>query len=217
SADVLKALGVNIEAPVATVEKSLQTVGIGFLFAPLMHGAMKHAIGPRREVGIRTLFNVLGPLTNPAGAKCQLTGVYSKALVEPVANVLMRLGSERVFVVHGYDGLDEITVTGGTEVAMLKDGKIKTFTIAPSDFGMEVRHADDIKGSDAEGNAKITRDILSGTERGAKRDITVLNASAAICAGGLAETIGKAVPMAREAIDSGAAMEKLEKMIEVCK
>ncbi len=217
SADVLKTLGVNIEADKAKVEKCVQDVGIGFLFAPLMHGAMKYAIGPRREVGIRTIFNVLGPLTNPAGAKSQVIGVYDKALVEPIAHVLSRLGSQNVFVVHGSDGLDEITVTGSTDIAWMKNGKVETFTVTPGEFEMPVRKPDELKGGDAERNAQITRDVLSGKDKGACRDITVLNAAAAICAGGLADSIQNAIPKAEESIDSGSAMEKLERMIEVCK
>ncbi len=213
SADVLLALGVNLEADAKKVEACLQEVGIGFLFAPLMHGAMKHAIGPRRELGVRTIFNALGPLTNPAGAKRQVIGVYDKALVMPIANVLARLGSESVFVVHGSDGLDEITTTGPTHVARMKEGKVETFTIKPEDFGMKRSQAEDIKGGDATANAKITRDILGGMN-GAMRDITILNASAAICAGGLAESIEEAIPMAEESVDSGKAIGKLDKMIK---
>ncbi|VAX24945.1 Anthranilate phosphoribosyltransferase [hydrothermal vent metagenome] len=213
SADVLMALGVNLEADAKKVEACLQEVGIGFLFAPLMHGAMKHAIGPRRELGVRTIFNLLGPLTNPAGARRQVIGVYDKALVEPIANVLARLGSDSVFVVHGCDGLDEITITGSTHVARMKDGKVNTFTIKPEDFGIKASPASEIKGGDATANAKITRDILGGI-KGAMRDVTVLNASAAICAGGLAESIKEAIAIAEESIDSGKATGKLEKMIE---
>lgn len=216
SADVLLALGVNLEADAKRVEACLQEVGIGFLFAPLMHGTMKHAIGPRKELGIRTIFNVLGPLTNPAGAKSQVIGVYDEALVTPIANVLARLGSENVFVVHGSDGLDEITNTGLTHVAWMKNGGVKTFTIEPEDFGIKACGSDEIKGGDASMNAKITIAVLAG-EKGPMRDVTLLNASAAICAGGLAKSIKEAIPIAEESIDSGKAKEKLDKMVEFLK
>ncbi|MGK7344748.1 MAG: anthranilate phosphoribosyltransferase [Candidatus Nitrospinota bacterium M3_3B_026] len=216
SADVLKALGVDIEAEVERVEECLKDVGIGFLFAPLMHSAMKYAVGPRREIGVRTVFNVLGPLTNPAGAAAQVVGVYDDALVEPIAEVLKNLGANHVFVVHGSDGLDEITVTGATRVAEMKDGEVRVFTITPERFEMPAYDPKDIKGGGAGENARITRAVLEGAE-GAPRDISILNAAAAICAGGEAATLEKGVEKAREAIDSGAAREKLERMIETLK
>lgn len=216
SADVLRALGVDIEAEVERVEECLREVGIGFLFAPLMHGAMKYAIGPRREIGVRTIFNVLGPLTNPAGAAAQVVGVYDDGLVEPIAETLKNLGSKHVFVVHGSDGLDEITVTGATRVAEMKDYDTRVYTITPERFGMPVYDPKDIKGGAAGENARITRAVLDG-EKGAPRDICVLNAAAAICSGGAAGTLEEGVEKALESIDSGAAREKLEKMIETLK
>ena len=213
SADVLKALGVNIEATPEAVGRCLDEVGIGFLFAPALHGAMKYAIGPRREIGARTIFNVLGPLTNPAGARRQLIGVYSGDLTETLAGVLGRLGSERAFVVHGLDGLDEITLTGPTRVSELRDGSVSTCEIAPEDFGFSRAGAEDLKGGDADTNAGILLSVLKG-EAGPRRDIVLLNAAAAIAAGGLAGDIPEGVGIAREAVDSGRAMAKLEKLRE---
>ncbi|MBI5815513.1 MAG: anthranilate phosphoribosyltransferase [Nitrospinae bacterium] len=215
SADVLKALGVNVEAEQAKVEKCLAQVGIGFLFAPLMHSAMKYVMPARRDIGVRTIFNLLGPLTNPAGAKNQVIGVYDRKLVEPIALVLSKLGAVHVFVVHGHDGLDEITVTTATDVAMLKDGRVKTFTVTPEQFGMPIHHPDSIKGGDAEHNARITRDVLAG-QKGAHRDITILNAAAVICAGGLSKFIDDAIALAEKSIDSGAAAGKLDALVKVC-
>ncbi|MDP6038951.1 MAG: anthranilate phosphoribosyltransferase, partial [Candidatus Latescibacteria bacterium] len=162
SADVLNALGVNIEASPETMSKCLDDVGIGFLFAVSLHGAMKYAIGPRREVGARTIFNALGPLTNPAGAKRQVIGVYSPALTETLAGVLNTLGSERAFIVHGSDGLDEMTLTGPTRVSELKDGSISTYDVSPGDFGLAQASADALKGGDADRNAEITLSVLKG-------------------------------------------------------
>ncbi len=209
SADVLKALGVNIEAPPETVGRCLDDVGIGFLFAPALHGAMKYAIGPRREVGIRTIFNALGPLTNPAGAQRQVIGVYSGALTESLAEVLGRLGSEHAFVVHGSDGLDEVTTTGSTQVSELRDGSVSTYEITPEAFGFARADADALKGGDEETNAGIVLSVLRG-DPGPRRDIVLLNAAAAVVAGGLAGDMAAGVEVAREAVDSGRAMEKLE-------
>lgn len=209
SADVLKALGVNIEATPEIMSRCLDEVGIGFLFAVSLHGAMKYAIGPRREVGARTVFNVLGPLTNPAGAKRQVIGVYSPALTETLATVLGNLGSEHVLVVHGSDGLDEMTLTGSTRVSELKKGSVSTYDVSPEDFGLSVAKASDLMGGEADENAAITLAILKG-EQGPKRDIVLLNAAAAIVAGGKASDLAEGVQVATEAIDSGKAMEKLE-------
>ena len=214
SADVLKALGVNIESDAATVAKCVDEVGIGFLFAPMLHPAMKHAIGPRREIGIRTIFNILGPLTNPAGAKAQILGVYDAGLTETLANVLKNLGSEHVFVVHGCDGLDEITVTDKTQVAELVNGEVKCYQIAPEDFGISKSDISGLVGGVAEENAQITLDILKG-QKGPKRDIVLLNSAAAIVAGGLAADLAEGVRTAAESIDSGKALERLELLKKV--
>lgn len=209
SADVLRELGVNIEADAALVAKCVDEVGIGFLFAPMLHPAMKYAIGPRREIGIRTIFNILGPLTNPAGAQVQVLGVYDAALTETLANVLKNLGSSHVFVVHGADGLDEITITDKTYVSELVDGQVKSFTIAPEDFGMSRADAPILVGGEAEENARITLDILGG-EEGPRRDIVLLNSAAVIMAGGKAANLVEGIQVAAESIDSGKALEKLE-------
>lgn len=209
SADVLKALGVNVEADAATVAKCVDEAGIGFLFAPMLHPAMKYAIGPRREIGIRTVFNALGPLTNPAGAKNQIMGVYAPDLTETLANVLMNLGSEHVFVVHGYDGLDEITTTDKTHVAELVNGEVKCYSIGPEDFGISRADTSALVGGTDEENAQITLDILNG-KVGPKRDIVLLNSSAAIVAGGIAGDLAEGIQVAAESIDSGKAIERLE-------
>ncbi|MBU0566700.1 anthranilate phosphoribosyltransferase [bacterium] len=209
SADVLLELGVNLDVDVAMVEECLDEIGIGFLFAPLLHGAMKYAIGPRREIGIRTIFNILGPLTNPASARYQVMGVYDGSLTEPLANVLKNLGSEHVFVVHGEDGLDEATLTTGTRVSELKDGKVRTYYIKPSDFGFEPCQASDLTGGEPGENARILLDVLGG-EKGPRRDIVLLNAALAIVAAKEAENLEEGIKIAANSIDSGKALEKLE-------
>jgi len=213
SADVLSALGVNIEATPETVEKCLKEVGIGFLFAPSLHGAMRFAIGPRRELGFRTIFNVLGPLTNPAGASRQLLGVFSPDLTEVMAKVLGNLGSEAALVVHGLDGLDEVTLTGPTRVSELKDGKVTTYEINPEDFGIDACHRDDLLGGDPQENARLTLEVLKGRE-GRKLDITAMNAGAALYAAGLADSIADGIKKAYDIVASGKAMEKLDSLIE---
>ena len=214
SADVLEALGVKIDAGPEIVEECLQEIGIGFLFAPRLHGAMKYAIGPRREIGIRTIFNMLGPLTNPAGATSQLIGVYDPKLTEMFAGVLRNLGTRRAFVVHGADGLDEATVTGETRVSELKEGLISTYNLDPLELFGETYPAADLKGGNAEENARITTEVLSGNRQGACRQIVVLNAALAIVAGGKAGTIQEGMAKAKECIDSGAALKKLQALIE---
>ena len=209
SADVLKALGVNIEADAATVAKCVDEVGIGFMFAPMLHPAMKYAIGPRREIGIRTIFNILGPLTNPAGAKIQVLGVYDANLTETLANVLKNLGSQHVFVVHGADGLDEITITDKTYVAELAGGQVQSYVVAPEDFGISKADMSSLVGGTAEENAQITLNILKG-EKGPRRDIVLLNSAAAVAAGGKATNLIEGIQVAAESIDSGKALEKLE-------
>jgi anthranilate phosphoribosyltransferase len=213
SADVLEALGVKIDAAPEIIEECLQQIGIGFLFAPRLHGAMKYAIGPRREIGIRTIFNMLGPLTNPAGATAQLIGVYDPKLTEMFAGVLKNLGTKRAFIVHGADGLDEATVTAETRVSELNDGLIATYNIDPVDLFGETFAAAELLGGDAEANARITTEILSG-ETGARRGIVVLNAALAIVAGGKAGTIREGIAVAEGCIDSGAALKKLQGLIE---
>ena len=212
SADVLGALGVNIEASPETVSRCLDDVGIGFLFAISLHGAMKYAIGPRREIGARTIFNALGPLSNPAGATRQVVGVYSAVLTETLAGVLGTLGAERAFVVHGLDGLDEMTLTGSTRVSELRNGSVSTYDVSPGDFGLAQASDDALKGGDADYNAEITRSILNG-EEGPRRDIVLLNAAAAIVAGGKAGDLNEGVQVAAEVIDSGKALEKLEGLV----
>ncbi|MBF0625935.1 MAG: anthranilate phosphoribosyltransferase [Magnetococcales bacterium] len=215
SADLLKALGVNIEAPLATVERCLAGAGIGFLFAPRHHGAMKYAMGPRQQIGIRTLFNLLGPLTNPAGAPHQLLGVFDGAWTAPLAQVLGRLGSRRAMVVHGSDGLDEITLTGPTQVAELHaDGAVTTAILQPEMFGLSPCSRDALRGGDAQENAVITRAILAG-ERGPRRDIVLLNAGAVLHIAGRAEGIGAGIREAAAAIDDGRAREVLERLVRL--
>ena len=214
SADVLAALGVNIEAAPEKVGECIDEVGIGFLFAVALHGAMKHAIGPRRELATRTVFNILGPLTNPAGAKRQLLGAFDSALTESLARVLGELGSERALVVHGSDGLDEITLTGPTQASELRDGQISTRQIHPGDFGLQTVSADALKGGDAAYNARILRGVLDG-EEGPQRDVVLLNAAAAIVVGGRAEDMSAGLEVARASIDSGKARQALDRLIEV--
>ncbi len=214
SADLLEALGVNLELPPERVESIIESTGIGFMFAPLFHGAMKHAIGPRREIGIRTVFNVLGPLTNPANAQAQVLGVFDAALVEPLARVLARLGVEHALVVHGLEGMDEISTCGETLVAELKGGEVETYRIAPEDFGIERASPEELAGRDAQGNAEIARALLQAEEEGARRDIVVLNAAAGIYVAGRAKSIDSAIGMAERSIDSGRAHEKLLALIE---
>ena len=214
SADVLDALGVNVEASPEKVGECIDEVGIGFLFAVALHGAMKHAIGPRRELATRTVFNVLGPLTNPAGAKRQLLGVYDSALTEALAGVLGQLGSERALVVHGSDGLDEITLTGPTQVSELRDGQVSTRQIDPRDFGLQRVPAEALQGGDAAYNARILREVLDGRE-GPRRDVVLINAAAAIAVGGRAEDMTAGLELARASIDSGRARQALERLVEV--
>lgn len=214
SADVLEKLGIGIELTPDHVGRCIEEAGIGFLFAPLFHGSMKHAAAPRREVGIRTIFNILGPLTNPAGARFQLLGVYDGELSERLAHVLMRLGTERAMVVHGLDGLDEITVTTRTQVSEVRGGRVESYLLDPRDHGIDLHPPDDLRGGDAEENAGITRGILAGEIGGARRDIVLINAAAALYVSGLAGSIGDGIEMSRGAIDSGAALQKLEQLRE---
>lgn len=214
SADVLEVLGVKIDLEPKKVEKCLESTGFGFMFAPLFHPAMKYAIGPRKEMGIRTVFNILGPLTNPAGAERQVLGVFSDDLTIPMAKVLANLGVKHAYIVHGEDGLDEITNTDKTKVSELKDGAVNTYFINPADFGLKKAGKEDLLGGDAQKNADITIDILEG-KKGPKRDITVMNAAAALITAGKTEDLKEAAGLASEAIDAGAALKKLEEIKEV--
>jgi anthranilate phosphoribosyltransferase len=214
SADVLAGLGVNIQSPPAVMEKCLREAGIAFLFAPLLHSAMKHAVGPRREIGIRTIFNILGPLSNPAGAPVQLLGVYSGELTGTMARVLGALGSRRAWVVHGGDGLDEITLTTATLVSELKDGEVKTFQLDPARLGLRLCRPGELKGGDTAANARIILDILGG-EKGPRSDTALLNAAAAIMLGEAAADLAGGLELARQSISSGAALKKLEKLKEI--
>jgi anthranilate phosphoribosyltransferase len=214
SADVLEALGVKIDLPPEKVEQCLFDTGFGFLFAPLFHPAMKYAIGPRREMGIRTIFNILGPLTNPAGAKRQILGVFADRLTETLAMVLGNLGAVHAMVVHGEDGLDEVSVTDKTKVSRLKDSKIDNFSIAPEDFGIWRTTIDHIRGGSKEDNAAITLSILKG-EQGPKRDIVLMNSAVALVVGGKTEDFREAFSIAADSIDSGMALKKLEEVKRV--
>ncbi|NTW60367.1 MAG: anthranilate phosphoribosyltransferase [Nitrospirae bacterium] len=211
SADVLQALGINIEMPAQRIEECLNEVGIAFLFAPMMHQAMKYAIGPRREIGIRTIFNLLGPLTNPAGVKAQIMGVYSANLTGLLAKALGNLGLTRAYVVHGMDGLDEITVADRTKVSEYKDGTVTDYFIHPSDFDLPMGKPEDLKGGDARDNAAITLQVLKG-QLGPRRDIVLVNAAAGLTAAGKAKDFRDGILLAGEAIDSGAALQKLEEL-----
>lgn len=213
SADVLTALGIKIDLPPERVSDCIDEVGIGFLFAPLYHGAMKHCAGPRQELGIRTLLNILGPLTNPAGAALQVVGVFDARLTDMLCRVLVHLGAQHCFVVHGMDGLDEITLTDRTRVAEGKQGVVSSYFIEPKDFALARVPLKELVGGVAEDNAQIIRDILQG-RRGPKRDVVCLNAAPAFVAGGLAKTLHDGYQQAGKVIDSGAAAEKLEKLIQ---
>jgi len=213
SADILKSFGVNIDL---SIEKSIEVfnkVGMVFLFAPIYHKAMKYAIGPRREMGIRTIFNVLGPLTNPAKTKNQVIGVFSKDLCPVIANVMKDIGSEHVLVVHGHDGLDEISITGETYVSELKDGIVSSYTIHPEDFGIKVHKMEDIQSPDCDTNKNIIMGILSG-KSSAATDIAVLNAAASIMVSGKAENLLDSTELAYESVSNGKATEKLNLLIK---
>jgi len=212
SADVLEAMGVKIDLSPQEVELVLDEIGLGFLFAPVFHEAMKYAIGPRKEIGIRSVFNVLGPLTNPARAKFQVLGVYDPNLTEVIAQVLERLGVEGAYVVHGSGGLDEISTLGPTKITHLNKGSIKTYEIRPEDFGIPRRKLSDLQGDDASCNVQIIKRVLSG-EKGPHREIVLLNAAAAISAAGAAKDLHEGVKIAAETIDSGKAMKKLEELV----
>jgi anthranilate phosphoribosyltransferase len=212
SADVMEALGVNINLPAAQIAVCLEQVGIAFLFAPAMHSAMNHVQTARRELHLRTVFNLLGPLTNPARATCQVVGVYSADLVEKLAEALSMLGLRRALVVHGSDGLDEITITAATRIAEVRDGQVHSYEVTPEEFGLQRATLDEISGGDAAHNATLIREIMAG-EKSARRDIVLLNAAAALVAAGRADHLRDAVPLAAKAIDSGAAFAKLQALV----
>ena len=212
SADILKALGVNIEIPKEKVEQCLDEIGIAFLFAPMLHGAMKYAMPVRRELGMRTVFNVLGPLTNPAGAKRQLMGVFRPTLTDILAEVLFDLGTERALVVHGIGGMDEISTIAETRMTEINNGKISTYTFSNESVGISTSALSTILGDGVELNTRIAHSVLNG-DTGAQRDIVVLNAAAAIYLSGIADSIKKGVSIAKSAIDSGEAKKKLNQLI----
>lgn len=214
SADVLERLGVKIDISPARTAKCIKEAGIGFLFAPLYHGAMKYALAPRREIGMRTVFNILGPLSNPASAKCQVLGVYDASLTEVMARVLKELGSSCAFVVSGEGPLDEVSISGRTKVSELKGGRIKSYYLTPRDFGIKKRSLSSIKGGTSSKNAKDLKSVLSG-KKGAKRDIVLMNSSIALLASGKAKNIKKGMAMAAGAIDSGKALKKLKELARI--
>jgi anthranilate phosphoribosyltransferase len=212
SADVYQALGVNVAADPAVVEQSLDTVGIAFFFAPTFHPSMRHAAPVRRELGVRTAFNLLGPLTNPAGPRRQLVGVPSAELTELIARALLLLGSERAWVVHGADGIDEVSTTGHTKVSECRDGAVSTFYVHPSDFGLPRADRRDLLGGDAAANAAILLGILAG-EKGPRRDVVLLNAAAALFVAGRVASVRDGIARAAHVIDSGAARATLDAMV----
>ena len=213
SADVLGALGVNLQLTPEQVGQCVDEVGIGFLFAPNFHPAMRHAIGPRRELGVRTIFNILGPLTNPAGARRQLMGVFSGDLTATLANVLKELGSERVFVVHGAGGLDELSTLGINTISELHNGTVHTYTLDPTELGLATITAEAIRGGDPDENAAITRAILGGGGTSAQREIVMLNAAAALVAGDIAPDLASGVQRAAEILDSGEGLRRLDALV----
>lgn len=214
AADLLEEVGVNIELAPDQVAHCIDTINLGFMFAQRHHSAMKHAIGPRREMGVRTVFNLLGPLTNPAGARSQLLGVYDAQWVRPVAEVLGKLGSEHVMVVHGHSGMDEISISGPTQVAELKAGSVREFTIEPADFGLTVAPLSSIQVEGAEQSLTLINGVLAN-EAGPARDIVMLNSGAALCVAGVVDSIGAGVELAGQTLSSGAARAKLEDLIRV--
>jgi anthranilate phosphoribosyltransferase len=214
ASDVLAALGVKLEVTPATISRSIEEAGVGFMWAPMHHSALKHWAPIRGELAIRTVFNLLGPICNPAGVKRQVVGVFSAQWVEPIAHVLKNLGSEHVWVVHGHDGLDELTTTGATEVSELKNGKVRKFEVTPADAGLPPAKLSDLKGGEAKVNAAAIRDVLAG-KKGPFRDIALLNAAAALIVGGKAANLTDGVALAAHSIESGAAAKALERLIAV--
>ncbi|MCF8069950.1 MAG: anthranilate phosphoribosyltransferase [Desulfobacterales bacterium] len=213
SADCLEALGVKLDTDPEIVEEAIREIGIGFLFAPLYHGAMKYAINARKQIGLRSIFNMLGPLTNPAAANSMVIGVYAPELTEMFANALQMLGTKSAFVVHGHDGMDEITVCAPTRVSELKDNTIRTYDISPEQFFEEMARPEDLRGGEPKENAAITLAVLNG-QKGPKRDIVLLNAAAALSAAGKTVNLKEGIGMAEASIDEGKALEKLEALIQ---
>jgi anthranilate phosphoribosyltransferase len=214
SADVLAALGVKVDAPKERVEQCIARIGIGFLFAPLLHDAMKYAVQPRRDIGIRTIFNLLGPLTNPAMATHQLIGIYSADLTGMIAHVLKKLGSTCAMVVHGMEGLDEISLCGPTRVAELRAGQVKEYVIEPEQFGLKRCRMEDLHGGNPEQSASIVRAVLQG-DKGPARDVVLFNSGAALHVAGSAATVHDGIRLAAESIDSGQARQKLQRLVEL--
>ncbi|MGD0309115.1 MAG: anthranilate phosphoribosyltransferase [Acidobacteriota bacterium] len=212
SADVVEALGIRIDLTPEAVARCIDEVGIGFLYAPLLHSAMRYVMLARREMKIRTVFNLLGPLCNPAGANAQVMGVYAEKLTDMMAEVLCELGARRALVVHGLDGLDEVTISGETKISEVRDGHVRTYYVSPEDFGLERASIEKIQGGDASRNAEIIREVLSDGG-GVKRDVVLLNAAAGLVAGGKAQSLRGAIEMARESIRSGGALSRLERLI----
>jgi len=212
SADIMEALGINIEMPPEKAAKALEEIGLAFLFAPIYHPAMKNVIRQRREIGVRTIFNILGPLSNPAEAKYQLMGVYDQKLVEPLSRVLVNLGIERAFVVHGMEGLDEVSITGETLVGEVNEGEINIYTVRPEDFGLKSASLQDIQGGDLEYNLKIALSILEGKDNSPKTDFVAINAAFALKVVGIADNIKEGIELAKETIYSKKAYQILEKL-----
>lgn len=212
--DVLEALGVNISADPDVVTRCVETVGIGFMFAPHFNPAMKYVGKVRKELGFRTVFNTLGPLSNPSRAKAMVVGVYDKNLTETIANAMMNMGVERALVVSGNDNMDEITLTGATTISEIKDNTVNTYTVTPEQFGFETVELKELQGGDGKVNARITKDILSGKEKGAKRNIVLLNAGATLYAGGMCSSIEEGIKIAEKTIDSGKAASIIDALVE---
>jgi anthranilate phosphoribosyltransferase len=210
----LHALGVNVSVAPEVSERCLNDIGICFMFAPLYHGATARVAGVRRELGVHTTFNLLGPLTNPAGAPRQIIGVWHRALVEPLARTLLELGTERAWVVHGLDGLDEVTLADKTLIAEASDGDVRVFEITPEGFGLERATLAELRGGDAEMNARIIREVLEGKRRDAARSLVIANAAAALHVGGATDDLKEGARLASESIDTGAALAKLEQLVK---
>lgn len=215
SANVQSELGINIEYTPAKMEEALKTIGIAFLFAPGLHPAMKNVVGPRRELGAWSLFNILGPLCNPAGARYGMLGVFSNELVPVVADACLELDMKHVYVVHGHDGLDELSISAPSTLTLVKDGKTETMTVTPEDFGLKTADIKELVGGDPAENAQIVRDLFEGKIKGAKRDIVLLNSAFAIVSAGKAGSIEEGIELAALSLDSGAALTKLNQLVEL--